>query len=543
MKRFAQLVLAGLALGTAACNNDDAHSPTSPVRGPLHSVIFDGAGDPCSEVLHEQSAVERRALFGDIGSTALAEIDIYWQPVDVNCPAGTPTDANLNAAREAMLAYVQHTIVMLRDGKILPPTPDVPPGKNFATREAALVDHWNTMFAFVGYARPNLPPDVLLTGGIAGVIFQNTVNRELRIPSAAALTVPVQNPDSGDVRGHLFSIYKLTGSCLASGNMQQTGPCFKFSANPPVDPRFIPKVKVGICQPVAEGQPIAGAIPALGHEDNGQTLIATPVGVYPTDCIDLVAQGSWTGGLGDIGLKLASIAGRVLGVEPAYAAHGGLGGVSEEFSPFGAVDLLLFKATFTADALDKGPPGPPEVGTWFVDVNKSSEIRVKKELGDLKTKPVVIDYHELKCGGCVGLTLRGIVSSGVTAGNGKYSIKWTSVSQGPDEDAASFVARDGSQREIARVTYGNIKKPKADVLLYNGSNVGTWNKDDKQSFEMIVDLNAKTTSLRINGSLVASGVPFVNNAAANLASIGAEFAGDTKKVGWDDISITRLPDL
>ncbi|HEY4955272.1 MAG TPA: hypothetical protein VII02_10335, partial [Gemmatimonadaceae bacterium] len=58
------------------------------------------------------------------------------------------------------------------------------------------------------------------------------------------------------------------------------------------------------------------------------------------------------------------------------------------------------------------------------------------------------------------------------------------------------------------------------------------------------DLDARTTSLSINGVQVGSaqGVGFVNGEVINLASIAAEFGGDTKKIGWDDITIVRLPD-
>jgi len=534
MKRFAPFVLAALALGAVGCANDSLRSPTAPAKdlNPRSSVIFAA----CSIELHDQASNERDLLFAEPYLTAAR---VAWGPVAGFC---SPAYYNLALAREYMLKYVQFTIDAYRAGHVTAPAVGTYP-----TTAAALMNHWNTLFAYVDYPEPNLPPDVLLPVGIAGVIFQDTplAGRELKIPSAAALTVPVQTEGTGDTRGHLFTIHKLPGTCLASGNMVQTGPCYKFSANPAVSPQFDPKVKVGICQPVAGGQSIFGGIPALGHEDDGKTFITAPVGIYPTDCIDLGAvanAGSWTGGPGDIALKLASIAGRAIGVTPAYAAHGGLGGVSEDFSPFGAVDLLLFKATFTGDVNDK-TPGPPEVGSWYINANKSSEIRVKKELGDLKTRPVVLDYHELKCGGCVGLTLRGVVNGAYTSGNGKYQVRWTSVSHGPDEDAGYFVIRDSQQREIARVTYGSTKKPKATLLQYNGNTVGTWKKDDKQNFEIVVDLDTKTTSLRINGVLVASDIAFVNGLAANIASIGAEFAGDTKQIGWDDITIIRLPDV
>lgn len=55
----------------------------------------------------------------------------------------------------------------------------------------------------------------------------------------------------------------------------------------------------------------------------------------------------------------------------------------------------------------------------------------------------------------------------------------------------------------------------------------------------------RTTSLSINTIPVSAAqcVGFVNAGVTNLASIAAEFAGDTKKIGWDDITIVRLPDF
>ncbi|HEY4956009.1 MAG TPA: hypothetical protein VII02_14095, partial [Gemmatimonadaceae bacterium] len=173
MKRFAPFVLAAIVLGIAGCANDAVRVPTAPIRSPsLRATVIFSA---CSSQGHDQSNAERDALFSE---PYLTEARNLWNPVKDNC------NSNLGVAREAMLTYVQFTIDALRAGHVNLPAPDVPPGTNFPSREAALVNHWNTMFAYVGYPEPGLPPDVLLAGGAAGVITQGTENRELKIPSA-----------------------------------------------------------------------------------------------------------------------------------------------------------------------------------------------------------------------------------------------------------------------------------------------------------------------------------------------------------------------
>lgn len=533
MKHAAPLVLATLALVIAGCDGTAPPGPTAPFRSPApkSSVIFSA----CSQEGHDQSTLERSALFS---GSFLTAAEILWTPVVNNCLT------NLPLAQEAMLTYIRYTIAQFNAGNVNPPTAGVPAGTNFSSASAAMVNHWNTMFAYVGYAEPSLPPIVLESGGTAKVITQSTpaADRELKIPAAAAMTVPVQTAGSGDVRGHLFTIYPLGPGCLTGSNLVQTGPCFQFSANPTVSPKFDPKVQEGICEPVNGENPITGVAPALGHLDESVTKVAGPVGApYPSDCIDgpAVAVGSWTGGLGDIAKRLAWHATQVLAVKLLYAAHGGLGGVSEELSPFSALETTVFKATFTSAA--GAGPGAPEVGlTWTQIKGPQSTILVQSSLGDLVNSPVVLNQGGGNCVTCGGLELRGTLKGAGASlpTTGRYLVTWRSLQNKPTTKDAPFVLRASNGAEIARVSYAS--KSSKEQLLYNGVVVGSWTKGKQQKFEIIVDLNNHITSLGIDGVLVAQNKSFN---APNLATIAAEFSGiDAGIIGWDDISIVALPD-
>jgi hypothetical protein len=82
------------------------------------------------------------------------------------------------------------------------------------------------------------------------------------------------------------------------------------------------------------------------------------------------------------------------------------------------------------------------------------------------------------------------------------------------------------------------------MLAYNNVTLPvSWLQSVAQSFEIVVDLGSKTTSLRIDGSPVAGfqNVPFVNPAANNVGTVAAEFSGiDAGVLGWDNISITKV---
>jgi hypothetical protein len=515
--RYATISAVSLfSLLLAGCGEDPSVTATGPdVR------YAQTPGGPCDAALGRDISKQQTSLFSKATLTAARAA---WAPVTSDC-VSNPTQA-----KEEMLSYAQFTIDAYRAGNVDQP--------RTGTKEEAVVAHWNSVFTYVGYPAPDLPVTVLGSEGNVGVITQTTVNREIAA-AHAAITVPVQGA-GGDQRGHLFSIYPLPGGCLTGTNLAQNGPCFDFAANPVAAPKFEPKVKVGICQPVDEGDPIPGNVPALGHlEDAGNTTVTEPTGIYPVGCPHDNYIGSWTGGFGGIATRLAWLTGRAFGVQYAYAANGGLGGLDDDLSsPFGGLDLLVFKATFTADAIGSTPT-TPEVGSWFSTVTQPGSITVQSSLGDLTTQPVVLSQGGGNCDDCGGLLLRGTLASvGPLATTGRYRVEWNSVQDAPSVKGAPFILSSSTGQEIARVTYSTVSSD--EVLSYNGTAFGTWTRHVTQHFEIVVDLDAQTTSLTVDGVLILSNQPFT---ASNFATIAADFSGiDSGVMGWDDILVTRLAD-
>lgn len=82
------------------------------------------------------------------------------------------------------------------------------------------------------------------------------------------------------------------------------------------------------------------------------------------------------------------------------------------------------------------------------------------------------------------------------------------------------------------------------ILDYNdrtpSNGIGVfWRQNFAQTFEIEVDLNRKTTLLRIDGRIVMESVPFYEAAAADLARISMELGTTSAQtLAWDDIDIT-----
>ena len=130
----------------------------------------------------------------------------------------------------------------------------------------------------------------------------------------------------------------------------------------------------------------------------------------------------------------------------------------------------------------------------------------------------------------------------VNAQSGVYVVRWNSVEDKPSPKQAPFVIRSVAGLEIARVSYRSVSSQ--DFLDYNNVALPvSWVQHVSQFFEIVVNLDTKTTSLRIDGTPVAGfqNVPFVNAAALDVGTIGAEFSGiDAGIIGWDNVSITKV---
>jgi hypothetical protein len=235
--------------------------------------------------------------------------------------------------------------------------------------------------------------------------------------------------------------------------------------------------------------------------------------------------------------------------KPLYAINGGLG-ISDDFtdgtSPLTGVSLLTFFDNFDTDIVGTQPAiQAGDVGSWFATASQPASITVVSALGDLTSKPVVLNQGQGACSNCPVLQLIGTManSSGVPADVGTYSVKFQSLEDKPSVKGAPVILQSSDGLEIARLSYST--ESSQQLLRYNGLVVANWTQHVHQDFEITVNVDAKTTTLSINGSPVtgATNVPFVNLSATNLAKIAWIFGGiDAGIIAVDGVSITRFID-
>jgi hypothetical protein len=438
-------------------------------------------------------------------------------------------------ALEHALGLIQFSIDVYRLGHITDLNGGSPP-----TPEESLSSFFDMLFVYVGQPALALSPSVFDAAAAIGVIGE--AGGDLK---TGLLTAALRVPALATTGSHLYTIEPEGAGCLST-NLQQVGPCFDFNAYPHVA-AFDPEVLVVICQPQGI-QPNTG----LGHLVAPGLTVVEPPAANPF--ADLCPHTSSLGvrrrhpdGLLDAGLyalqRFAAQVVKVVTPKPLYAAHGGLTGLAGSLSPLSGVGLRTFQATFTNDVVGQ-PPGQPEIGTFTQFVTPPGSILVQASLADLLTKPVVLSQGGGNCQACGGLELAGTLftASSSPATNGIYSIVWRWVQDKPSPKDAPIVIRDAAGREIARLSF--VRKSSRNELRYNGNRVGTWTQSAHQLVEITVNLDTKKTTLRVNGVVLVSNANFVNTQASSLARVAAEFSGiDAGVVGWDDITVTRQPDL
>jgi len=514
MHCFTRQLMSALALVTvvAACSDQSTSSlPSAPsARTQPNFAVTGGA---CSSQLATQISKEQKALFS---GAALSEAQDRFRVIKSGCPATT----------EQTFSYVQFTIDQFHLGNALQPA-------------SAIVAHWNSVFAYVGLAAPNVPASALGPDANAGVIAQAGGTRDLTVaPGPNGLGAGLHMPDNAAPGGsHIYTIELISANCLTT-SLGQTGACYSFNSYPHVT-TFNPMFTAVVCQAGHLEQHLA-----LGHTlGNGSTeVLPRPAGPqFPLLCPEPV--GATNFGNGFVGRALAALVNAVT-PRSAYAAHGGLGGLAASMSPFGGVELTFFRATFSADALNQ-PPVTPEKGSWTTIVaDPPGSIKVQQSFADLTDKPVVLNQSGGNCTQCGGLTLVGTATTAteVNAQSGVYVVRWNSVEDKPSPKQAPFVIRSVAGAEIARISYRSVSSQ--DFLDYNNVMLPvSWVQHVSQFFEIVVNLDTKTTSLRIDGTPVAGfqNVPFVNAAALDVGKIGAEFSGiDAGIIGWDNVSITKV---
>jgi hypothetical protein len=522
MQRLTTAVLVTAVLvGCSDSGTRDATAPDVNLR-----FAAGGPGSACSAKLNKAVGDQQTVLYS--GAT-LQQAQDLWFNVSHDCKT------NLALAQSEMFTYVQFTINQsLAYGG--------------SASNGLTVQHWNSVFPYVGLIAPNLADSVLSSQGGAAVVPNPAVSTEVRtIGPYAAITIYNQDAN-GDQRTHLITINPLNGVCL-SGTVHQVGPCFEFSANPSLSPGgFSPKALVGVCQPVTAAQHPGGISPGLGHQtSNGAQVFATQL--YPTFCVDVVADlntGSWHGGLKGITTRLAYLARHALTPASLYAEHGGLGGTTDFISPFAGVDRMIFKATFTGNTLNAFP-GTPEAGTWTSTIQPPGSILVQASLGNITDTLVVLSQAGGNCANCGALELRGqVVSSNDTTradDTGIFFVDWQSLQDGPTVKSAPFILRATDGTEIARVTYKSVQS--TSPLFYNDGTtpVGAWVQHVSQHFRIVVNFYTRTTTLYIDDMTTPVATGTLSTAVHNIGRIAAEFSGiDSGTMGWDNITIERQVD-
>lgn len=204
----------------------------------------------------------------------------------------------------------------------------------------------------------------------------------------------------------------------------------------------------------------------------------------------------------------------------------------------GATGRILFRAAFDTGPLDQPPdttlPGDP-VGDSLSLGTSAGTILVRSFAGNMDTRPVELNQIAERTG---GVALRGTVA-GTPPRSGIYTARWRSLVASQNAAFAPIVLRDSAGRILASLAY----RPN-NILDYNdrtpSNGIGVfWRQNVAQTFEIEVDLNRKTTLLRIDGRIVMESVPFYEAAAADLARISMELGTTSAQtLAWDDIDIT-----
>ena len=534
MRNIAVAAVLAFSAALAACSDTPVDKNiSSDLTGP---VMAKSTGVACTTAQSQLVEADQAVVFA--AGTTRDSIVALWRKVKRDC--STTNATKMSVAQDALMEYIRYTLITFRDnpGDILP-----------ADNSAALVGHWNLAFPYVSYVAPGLPSDVL-DNGAARVVSRTELAAapvEFGIPTVAAMQTSPQT--TGDKRGHLLVIYPQTGDCLPDQSaLDESESCYNFKSFPVSSPSYNPRMKVGICYTDTF------VTPGFGHYDGVSTTIE-PTIVYPSTAFCHDENSVRYGSRGFLG-RVTRLASKMFGVKRAYAAHGGLGTLAPGFSTFVPVDLNLFKATFTDVAIgsapDSGELASPDKGYWTrVFSTSPGSIKVQSSLADLITRPVVLDQGGGACASnCGGLDLWAQIETddgSRAVSDGQYLISWTSVQDQPAPKAAPFVARSKDGLEIARVSYS--KENGGTRIRYNGAIVqgANWVRGNYQSFSLLVDFDARTTTLTVKNSLGAtlatSTKNFVNDDAADLSQFRAEFSNiDSGVVGWDNILIERLPD-
>jgi alpha-tubulin suppressor-like RCC1 family protein len=252
------------------------------------------------------------ALFPEgaaLRDAAIAQAKALRQKVAQNAKS----DAQVQA-----LSLVDFTLAAFRDGKLIGGT--TPAVQSGVTRLVA------SIYSVAGLQAPTIPDGSLNADGAAKVIGPGGGAVVTKTGAAGVVIPPGTFSEPVLVTIEHLPTTPTPGSGPLPTNLKQYPPYYEYSTSPAIV-EFANEVRVGICQVTDPASPL---YPPEPHE---RLRIAHAVGstieiLERVDVSDFLACGNVTG----IQSSQES--------SSAALAHGGLGGKTKKFSPFGAVDPL-----------------------------------------------------------------------------------------------------------------------------------------------------------------------------------------------------------
>ena len=412
------------------------------------------------------------------------------------------------------------------------------------TSATSLTNLWNLLQLYVTPGDYKEISPVAFTDG-GSRVCGSTGCTILGSPATSGLHVPngaVSSP-------HLFAFWKTDCFTVDDSHVDRLGPCFEFEVWPSAE--FNPHVTTAVCPAETTPSSIL-ARGLLGQLHSGEFKV-TPKGnsnpfatlncTLSTTEVASTDEASGNRFFATIGSRLAAF----LTPEPLYATHPTLTGTGRVLSLWGLIDPLIFFGAFTNIAIGNLPNGTADsVGTWMTATVAPGSIQVVTSVGNLTNKPVRLDAAGGNASGGEGVRLEGIVKAPIPAPAGVYAVSWNSLAASPNVDSAFISVRDLGGAIIARIQYRRGQAAQSGPLEFTSStgttNIGTWNIDISQTFDLVINFHTGFVKVSVNG-VEQGDFLFTNTAAANLHRISFELLGrDVHTLGVDDVSITRLPD-
>jgi hypothetical protein len=562
MHRLSQVTLGILGLFALGACADDPRGRSLPTEPSTHTVY--GPADVCNNQLANTASSEISSLFnGDVRRELAAKLR------DVKGSCGTTTGMRL------ALEYVGLVIKYKSTGNDLVVTVAE------SDRAKALTHHTDHVTVYAGLGAASVPYQAWLAGG--GIaLFPTRANTALGIVGCPAGQTPAapSNAPAGacglitevyngagvfqqnltspvDFDYHIVSLARSTFDFTQVTNLQKlTNDAFQLNYFPAAA-GFAPALTGYVCTDDEGSEEEGGTGPSfvkVGHFVNGKTdvlprWVGKPTSYFCSHGAPPVAVAPGARGVleGFVARALNALSPR-----PLYAINEGPDfehTFADGMSPLGPLNTLVFNANFSNEASNSTPLNPIVGQQWIVNETTPGWIRIKETAGDLTDKPVVLNQAQGCTTDCGTIELVGRLyepNTGQHADEGVYSMTFKSLQDRPTIFQANHVLRSFAGLEIATLRYATINGQ--SVLQYNTPtgyvNVGTWTVHFAQSFEIVIDLDAKTTSLKINGVAVsnATNVPFIQ-AAADFSRFAWENSGiDSGKIAYDDILIFRHAD-